>query len=88
MRLGVLGHLGRLVAAEQWTHTTWLGSSGSRHRQHTDQQQHRLQRVRRLVVPVQAQQPAHKMVSVDVSSHSPGCRFHDGASCSFPAGFN
>lgn len=88
MRLGVLGHLGRLVAAEQWTHTTWLGSSGSRHRQHMGQQ-HRLQRGRRPGEPVQAQQqPVHTMVSVDVSIHSPGCRCRAGVSCSSPAVFS
>lgn len=69
-------------------HTTLLGSSGSRHRQRTGQQQHHLQRVQRPVEPAQAQQPVHMTVSVDVSSHSPGYRCHDGVNCSSPADFN
>ena len=88
MRLGVLGHLGRLVVAEQWMHTTLLGSSGSRHKRRTGQQQRHLQRGQRLAELVQAQQPVHMMVSVDVSSHYPGCHYHVGASCSFPAEFS
>lgn len=86
MRLGVLGHPGRPVVAEQWMHTTWLGSSGSRHKRHMGQQRHHRQQVQPPAEPVLVQHFVHKMVSVDVSSHCPGFRCHVGASCSSPAG--
>ena len=85
MRLGVLGHLGRLVAAEQWKHTTLPDSSGSRHIQHMGQQQHRRQQGQPPAEPELAERFVHRTVSVVVSSHYLGFRCHGDASCSSPA---